>query len=57
MLPYLGHNLEENTDKITTEITKEDLRGKQEEREKDESGQEWPDLDLGIDIFQDQSTR
>jgi len=41
----------ENQDKEITEITSEDLRGKKE------SSEEWPSLDLGIDIFQDQSKK
>jgi len=45
----------ENNDKNTTTITKEDLRGKSEDKKED--SQEWPDLDLGIDIFQDQGKK
>jgi len=50
----------ENQDKSTTESTNEDLRGRQKKEEKIEekdSSQEWPDLDLNIDIFQDQSKK
>ena len=46
----------ENQDKSTTTIIKEDLRGKPEEETK-EKGDEWPDLDLNIDIFKDQGAR
>jgi len=51
-----GKIKKENQDKSTIEVTNEDLRGKPEEKNK-EDGQEWPDLDLSIDIFKDQSAR
>jgi len=47
----------ENRDKSTTEITREDLRGKPEDKKEEDKSDEFPDIEISFDPFKDQGVR